>query len=302
MTIKYGSVFHALENNFFSASDLLLWLVNAPLSNKTIIAYKAICNRMDVAKQYLPCGYHFLYYRIEYVKILFAMGGHTDVLVNSSCCTTLSQLIFLYNEINRTKTINIELLPAHRVICQKFPPTSLTEFLSNDEWEYYFAAYDSYDPKNKDAWLDEILHLDIDDKNNTSNKVKNNTSDKGKNNKDIDVKDIDVKDIDVKDIDVKDIDVKDGDMKNIDVKDIDVKDGENNWSDKDDKENNSSNIKEDYPIILFLKYDLINLLDLNLLHKTSNGINDLLQRCRYIEAISKHLLAICCQASLSRRV
>ncbi len=79
LAVNIGSVFLALESKWFSCQSLLNWLVDAPLSTHTKIAYKALCLNYPVNLQYLDDTYHFLSKRPEYLLIALTLESDIEV-------------------------------------------------------------------------------------------------------------------------------------------------------------------------------------------------------------------------------
>jgi len=73
-TVEIGSVFLALENNYFTHEELLKWLTTAEISGVTKVAYKAVCEKILPNNQYLDDGSHFLLKQKEYVIIAMYYG------------------------------------------------------------------------------------------------------------------------------------------------------------------------------------------------------------------------------------
>lgn len=68
-SVETGSAFLALDCNFFTPLELLQWLTEVPMTEKTQIAYKALCTKINPNIQWLADGYHFLIGKSEYTSI-----------------------------------------------------------------------------------------------------------------------------------------------------------------------------------------------------------------------------------------
>lgn len=78
-TVYKGSVFLAIECNFFNPNSLLNWLVSIEMNEYTQIAYKALCNKINPNDQYLSDSYHFLTKKPEYTLIALSYGADLDL-------------------------------------------------------------------------------------------------------------------------------------------------------------------------------------------------------------------------------
>jgi hypothetical protein len=78
-SVDIGSVFLALEDNFFTVESLLQWLTTVPMTERTQIAYKAVCLKISPNKQYMNDSYHFLTKKPEYTSIAVGFGLVTDL-------------------------------------------------------------------------------------------------------------------------------------------------------------------------------------------------------------------------------
>lgn len=78
-SVEVGSVFLALESNFFTAEALQQWLTTVPMTERTQIAYKALCTKILPNVQYLPDSLHFLTKKPEYTSIAVGYGFSTDL-------------------------------------------------------------------------------------------------------------------------------------------------------------------------------------------------------------------------------
>ena len=78
-SVMFGSVFLALESEFFTYEALLEWLCTAEYSIETRIAYKAVCVRITPNDQYLEDKYHFLTKRPEYASIALSCGLNEEI-------------------------------------------------------------------------------------------------------------------------------------------------------------------------------------------------------------------------------
>jgi hypothetical protein len=68
-SVNFGSVFLALDKNFFTIEALLEWLTTVPLTEETQIAYKAVCLKIPPIAQYLSDSWHFLVKKPEYTSL-----------------------------------------------------------------------------------------------------------------------------------------------------------------------------------------------------------------------------------------
>lgn len=73
-SVMVGSVFLALESNFFTPEALLKWLSTADYNERTQIAYKAVCVKINPNDQYLEDTFHFLTKKPQYASIAFGCG------------------------------------------------------------------------------------------------------------------------------------------------------------------------------------------------------------------------------------
>lgn len=78
-SVMVGSVFLALESNFFTHEALLKWLSTADYDERTQIAYKAVCTKIAPNEQYLEDTFHFLTKRPNYTSIAFACGLNDEI-------------------------------------------------------------------------------------------------------------------------------------------------------------------------------------------------------------------------------
>lgn len=81
--VMIGSVFLALENNFFTHEALLKWLSTANFNERTQIAYKAVCCKMHPDNQYLDDTFHFLTKKPEYTSIAYGCGLNDEIADSS---------------------------------------------------------------------------------------------------------------------------------------------------------------------------------------------------------------------------
>ena len=72
--VNIGSVFLALDVNFFNAESLLQWLTTVPQTIYTQVAYKAACTKIHPNKQYMSDGYHFIVKKPEYTSLAIGAG------------------------------------------------------------------------------------------------------------------------------------------------------------------------------------------------------------------------------------
>lgn len=98
-SVEFGSVFLALDNNFFGPQVLLEWLVTVPLTERTQIAYKALCIKIAPNNQYLPDSYHFLVRKPEYTSIAIAYGLSTEIPDNNASNTNNPLIVRLCDEL-----------------------------------------------------------------------------------------------------------------------------------------------------------------------------------------------------------
>jgi len=77
--VDIGSIFLALESNFFTVESLLQWLATVPMTVNTQIAYKAVCTKISPNMQYLNDSWHFLTKKPEYTSIAIGFGFMTDI-------------------------------------------------------------------------------------------------------------------------------------------------------------------------------------------------------------------------------
>lgn len=73
-TVYNGSVFLALEMKCFTYNDLMKWLVDEPYSEKTLIAYKALCFGIEPNNQYMDDDIHFIMKQKNYIGIALFYG------------------------------------------------------------------------------------------------------------------------------------------------------------------------------------------------------------------------------------
>ena len=78
-SVMFGSVFLALEREFFTYDALLKWLCTAEYGIETRIAYKAVCGGITPDDQYLEDKFHFLTKRPEYASIALACGLNEEI-------------------------------------------------------------------------------------------------------------------------------------------------------------------------------------------------------------------------------
>lgn len=78
-TIENGSVFLALEHEWFTVNNLLKWLVTATITEQTKIAYKALCMLRHPNEQYLDDGVHFLRKQSDYFDIAMLFDLNPDL-------------------------------------------------------------------------------------------------------------------------------------------------------------------------------------------------------------------------------
>lgn len=78
-SVMVGSVFLALENKFFTHESLLKWLDGQPCESLTMVAYKAVCEKIHPDKHYLAEDVHFLGKNPEYLTI--AIGYKLDTAI-----------------------------------------------------------------------------------------------------------------------------------------------------------------------------------------------------------------------------
>ena len=102
--IQFGSIFLALETNYITHVELLNWLVEAPISKSTQIAYKALCSVMDPNSQYMEDTFHFLIKKPGYLSIamlyhldieIFDRNSGSDNPLLSHICDELSELLVI---------------------------------------------------------------------------------------------------------------------------------------------------------------------------------------------------------------
>lgn len=77
--VNIGSVFLALDSNFITPKSLLQWLSKVPYNQLNLIAYKALCTKMDPNEQYLDDSFHILTKRPEYFIIAIGYGIKSDL-------------------------------------------------------------------------------------------------------------------------------------------------------------------------------------------------------------------------------
>lgn len=68
-SVEIGSVFLALGGGFFTPEALLQWLTTVGMTERTQVAYKAVCVLISPDKQYMDDTYHFLTKKPEYASI-----------------------------------------------------------------------------------------------------------------------------------------------------------------------------------------------------------------------------------------
>jgi hypothetical protein len=78
-SVQVGSVFLALDDKFFTAEALLQWLTTVPITERTQIAYKAVCTKIPPNSQYLADSYHFLTKKPEYLSIAIKYNFSTEI-------------------------------------------------------------------------------------------------------------------------------------------------------------------------------------------------------------------------------
>lgn len=78
-SVMVGSVFLALESNFFTTQALLKWLSTAEYNERTQIAYKALCMKINPNDQYLDDISHFLTKKPEYTAIAIGSGLNPEI-------------------------------------------------------------------------------------------------------------------------------------------------------------------------------------------------------------------------------
>jgi hypothetical protein len=78
-TVSIGSVFLALDNNYFTDKELLNWLSTTPITILTKIAYKALCTKIHPNDQYLNSGYHLLVKKPEYCRLSIHYGLDLEI-------------------------------------------------------------------------------------------------------------------------------------------------------------------------------------------------------------------------------
>jgi len=79
-SVNHGSIFLALQKNFFTHQDLLSWLVTVDVSSLTKIAYKAVCEKIHPNSQYLNDYHHFLKKKPDYAPIAIGYGLNVNLL------------------------------------------------------------------------------------------------------------------------------------------------------------------------------------------------------------------------------
>ena len=78
-TVMTGSVFLALDANFFTAEALLRWLTTVDITLRCLISYKAVCMRIPVNDQYMNDGFHFLTKKPGYTSIALGFGLNPEI-------------------------------------------------------------------------------------------------------------------------------------------------------------------------------------------------------------------------------
>lgn len=78
-SVMVGSVFLALESKFFTYEALLKWLSTAEFNDRTQIAYKAVCTKIQPNEQYLEDRFHFLTKKSEYTTIAVGYGLNPEI-------------------------------------------------------------------------------------------------------------------------------------------------------------------------------------------------------------------------------
>ena len=73
-SVDVGSVFLALDANFFTAQALLKWLTTQTINERRQVAYKAVCTKIHPNQQYLDDTFHFLTKKPGYTFIAIGFG------------------------------------------------------------------------------------------------------------------------------------------------------------------------------------------------------------------------------------
>lgn len=103
--VNAGSIYLALEKQFVTPDCLLDWLVSVPYTERTLIAYKAVCFYISPNDQYLD-EIHFLVKKPEYVSIAIAFNVNLELPATKSnngesiLTCVLGEIIKYNNNIN----------------------------------------------------------------------------------------------------------------------------------------------------------------------------------------------------------
>lgn len=156
--LRSGSIFHALKENFITATDLIIWISISAVSNETIIGFKALFKiNIELARE-------FLRNRPEYAELFSGLGGTRG----SESLEILGIVGGLIEEKIERKSIEKEIFdekrgakfptkfPAYNIVCVNYECETIENLVSDPKgWEYHFASHDPYDPR--DRWLITLL-------------------------------------------------------------------------------------------------------------------------------------------------
>lgn len=162
-SVFHGSIFLALEQNFFMVKELLTWLVDQPCCLKTKIAYKAVCYYLSLNDQYLADGYHFLYRCANYVDIAVCFSLNVYIPDRNDDLTLSAPLYFHLYPIDNTITdmskfiidgqATQDYLLDNLTLCYlaRNDPYFKNHNISPDEYNEYFLNSD---------WLNKLRYTD----------------------------------------------------------------------------------------------------------------------------------------------
>lgn len=109
-SVDVGSVFLAMDANFFTPKALLQWLTTVPVNERRQVAYKAVCTKIPPNQQYLDDTFHFLTKKPEYTSIAVGFGlvveipdQNTDGAMNPVLAHVCEALISINSDANLRK-------------------------------------------------------------------------------------------------------------------------------------------------------------------------------------------------------
>ena len=178
--VNHGSVFLALQKNFFTHEKLLSWLVTEDVTPLTKIAYKAVCEKINPNNQYLDDDYHFLKKKPDYAPIAIGYGLNVNLIdmKNSSedipIILSITDVMDKYNKNSEDRKFcslllkgdgDKQYLKSKLILCYKsrvFPHLNITaneinEALVSSDWFDKFR----YNDKLAKFIIERILNLQI---------------------------------------------------------------------------------------------------------------------------------------------